>query len=480
MQSVTEACRTVSSQHACRDRQIQQTAILLAPELPSPAAVVLHGLPSTGKTAILRTLLSQLSLPSTIIPCRECITNRQLLERTTADVLESLITYQQHTSDFASINEDQTLDAARYPRTENVAALAVHLERLLAHRTERFILAFDAVDYLKEPPGTLLPALVRIAESTPNLTIVFTLTTPSPGLFHRPGLPHINFPAYTRDEAISIISATPLSIEPSQNTSSDDTDDDTTWLWKHFTSAVWDSLAHVAARDIPSFRSLCHKLWPSFTVPIREGKHKTREFSKLMITNRALFQKDDALLDDITQTSTSTAAAPKQPQEDDAASLPPFSIYILIAAYLASYNPPRLDTIYFSEWSEKRKKRRRGGAARKPKTSATGITKSGHRPISRQHLPPAPFTLPRLLAILSAIYPNPVNSAKHEGTIPEFYYVDVMGAVATLTSSRLIVRSGGGGDPLDEGARWRCNVGWEAVVGMGRNVGVEVTDYVAD
>ena len=435
---------------------------------------MVHGLPSTGKTAIVEALLSSSPFPSTHIQCIECITTRQLLERATSDVLDSLIAYQQQHSDFASINDDSALDASRYPRTENVAALAVHLERLLAHRTEKFVLVFDAVDRLLEAPGTLLPALVRIAETVSNLTIIFTLTTPSPGLFHRPGLPHIHFPAYTRDEAISILAISPLPITP-QDSTTQVSAEDTHWLWTRFIAAVWDSLAHVAARDIPSFRSLCAKLWPTFVQPVAEGKYKPREFSRLMIANRALFQKDDALLDDIA-TLTSLQSSDTDPSNSPELQLPPFSIYILIASYLASHNRPRTDTIHFSEWAE-RKKKRRGGGARKPRGG--GVTKSGqHRPIGRQYLAPAPFAIPRLLAILSAIYPHPVHSARHAGTIPESYYVDIMTGIATLTASRLILRTGGGGDPLDEGTRWRCNVGWEVVVGLGRSVGLEVGEWV--
>ncbi|KAL9056447.1 MAG: hypothetical protein Q9162_002928 [Coniocarpon cinnabarinum] len=465
MQTVIPIYEAIHHRYPHRERQIQQTAIFLAPDLPSPPALILHGLPSTGKTTILRSVLSHVPSPSTIISCRECITTRQLLEHTTADVLEALIAHQQDETNPANGDDDPSLDASYYTRTENAAALAVHLERLLAHRNDKFILAFDAVDALKENSSALLPALVRIAESLQNLTIVFTLTTPAPNLFRRPGLPHIHFSAYTREEAISIISATPLSLDSSIDAS----EDDAAWLWTHFATAVWDSLASIASNDIPAFQHLCHKLWTPFTSPLKDGKCKPREFSRLMILNRALFQSDDALLDDF--------AAPSL-TNNTSDSIPPFQTYILIATYLASHNPPRTDTIYFSEWSERRKKKRR--RVSKPQRSSTAATKTAHRQISRRHLPASAFTLPRLWAILSAIYPHPVNSAQHPGAVPEVWYADVMSAIASLCSARLLVRTGGGGDPMDEGARWRSEVSWEMLVGLGRGVGVEVADYVAD
>lgn len=473
--SPSSIAKVVSSRYTCRSRQVQQLALLLAPLSPSPQAIVLYGLPSTGKTSVLRTLLSQTTgeHPHVIIPCKECITTRHLLERTVADVLDSLIHFEQQRSDVATVNNDASLDGGKYTRTENYAALVAHLERLLAHRVEKFILAFDSVDTLTESPGTLLPALVRLGECIPNLTVVFTLITPSPGIFHRSGINYVHFPAYTRDEALTILSHTPLPIDPS-STPDSQPDSDSIWLWTHFTTAVWDSLSSIAGNDIPSFHTLCQNLWPTFTEPIRSGKYKPREFSRLMIAQRALFQKDDAL----TSMSTITMSNPPPTSHTTTTTttdptLPETAIHLLCASYLASHNPPRTDTIHFSEWSERKRRRRKRGPAKRTALSQ-------HRHIPRQQLPPAPFTLQRLLAIHSAIYPHPVTTKAHPAAVPEAAQTDVLTAIATLTESRLLVRSAGSGDPLDEAARWRVNVGWEVVVALGREAGVEMGDWVAE
>lgn len=59
---------------------------------------------------------------------------------------------------------------------------------------------------------------------------------------------------------------------------------------------------------------------------------------------------------------------------------------------------------------------------------------------------------------------------------------DVGMAIATLASLRLLVRIGGaaGGDVLDRGGKWRVNVGWEVVRGLGRSMGVEVEEWLVD
>lgn len=57
---------------------------------------------------------------------------------------------------------------------------------------------------------------------------------------------------------------------------------------------------------------------------------------------------------------------------------------------------------------------------------------------------------------------------------------DLYTSIATLTSLKLLVRTGVGGasDALETGGRWRVGFGWEFVRGLGRSVGVEVGEYL--
>ena len=209
--------------------------------------------------------------------------------------------------------------------------------------------------------------------------------------------------------------------------------------------------------------------------PIVDGTFGTRDFSRLMVNRRNLFQLEDAVLDRIISdpaipTNASGAVAPalsasakalakrKTLQHD----LPYYTTHLLIAAYLASYNPSRTDTTYFMKHTDKRKNKRKVYAN-------TGTTKSKHRRISRHLLTPSPFPLDRLLAIFRSLLDAPV---------PQL--ADIYTQIATLTSMRLLVRAGGAGssDPLDLGARWRVNFGWEWVRGLGRSVNLEVGEYL--
>jgi origin recognition complex subunit 5 len=56
---------------------------------------------------------------------------------------------------------------------------------------------------------------------------------------------------------------------------------------------------------------------------------------------------------------------------------------------------------------------------------------------------------------------------------------DIGMALTTLVSLRLLVRVGAG-DMMDRSGRWRVNVGWEAVRGIGRSIGVEVEEWLIE
>ncbi|KAH7117628.1 origin recognition complex subunit 5 C-terminus-domain-containing protein [Dendryphion nanum] len=461
----------------CRESQVRQLTALYSKSLPSPSLLVAHGLTATGKSSIVKRYLQLVQIPHTIISSRECITGRHLLERTTVACLDALD------------DDGHHMDRRQYARTESLNTLVVHLQEMLDGK-EKFVLVFDGVDKQREPPPTLLPALARFGESIPNLSIIFITTLPLSTQLHKPGVPHMHFPAYDRSSLVKILNASPPKIfltPPTPENFPDYTPDvaaeDDAWLWNRFLGVVWDSLSKHTGRDLVSFRNTSLRLWREFVAPIVDSTFGTRDFARLLINRRHLFQLEDAVLDRIISTenpfpsistSNGTLIAPPTPSAKTAAlakrktiqhDLPYYTTHLLIAAYLASYNPSRTDPTYFMSHMDKRKNKRR------VHTNGAGIaTKSKHRRISRHLLTPSPFSAERLLAIFRALVVD--------GPVPQV--ADVYTQIATLTSMRLLVRVGGAGsaDLLDAGARWRVNFGFEWVRGLGRVVDIEVGEFL--
>lgn len=293
----------------------------------------------------------------------------------------------------------------------------------------------------------------------------------TPSTLHSSSTPFLLFPSYTRQQLFDILEKTPPKIfltPPSQDKFPDYTPDlaaeDDLWVWERFLIAVYESLSKHTGRDLVSFRNAAMKLWRPFVAPIISGEFGTRQFSRLMVQQRNLFQLEDTVLDRIifkTLDTNPQAAEKTRPVKMVVHDLPFYTTHILIAAYLASYNPSRTDVTYFMKHTDKRKNKRRAYS-----TTVANSTKA--RKISRHLLTPSPFPLDRLLAIFRALV---------DGSVPQV--ADLYTQIATLTSMRLLVRAGAGSnDVLEAGGRWRVNFGWEYARALGRSVNLEVGEYL--
>ena len=302
----------------------------------------------------------------------------------------------------------------------------------------------------------------------PNLTTVLIVQHPSPRLLRQAGVPHIHFAPYTRNQSIHILSRKPPDIfveppPPELEYDEEVHEEDKAWLWPRFCAAVWDSLAQNAARDLVSYRDVCNKLWRPFVAPVVKGDFGTRDFSRLLVNQRRLFQDESVLLDSILPSSRAMAVIAKPKTHE----LPYYAKWLLIAAYLASYNPAKLDALYFMKSTERKRRKKGGGTAR------SGGRPSQNRKVPRHLLAPSAFTLDRLLAILHAILPHDVRTT-----------IDFYTQIATISSLRLLARSGGigSGDPLEPGGKWRVGaaVTWEYVQALARSLKFDIADYIAE
>ena len=115
-----------------------------------------------------------------------------------------------------------------------------------------------------------------------------------------------------------------------------------------------------------------------------------------------------------------------------------------------------------------------------------GRPRAKHRKIARKLLGAHAFVLERWLAVFAAVRGEWEGGLADGGNV-NVAEADVGMAIATLASLRLLVRVGGGGagtgvggDMMDCGGKWRVNVGWEVIRGLGRGVGVEVEEWLIE
>ncbi|KAL1968721.1 hypothetical protein VTN77DRAFT_1547 [Rasamsonia byssochlamydoides] len=515
-----DIARSLNQQWPCREVQVRQLAGLLSPNIPSPSTVVLYGISATCKSTITRAVLSALQVPHAIIRCAECITGRHLLTKILLETLQAL-------------GLQDEWERFGKGKCEHVSTLAVLLADAVAStsgRVKKFVLVLDEIDKQREAPQMLLSALARLGEVIPALSVVLILnTTPRPLFLQTAGVSHITFPPYTRKEAITIITAAgpPVVDGLSPEIASK--------LYPQFVSTVYDSLVGPTAGTIPSFRSICERLWPRFVQPVLNetppGGSGDWDFARLLVRNRAMFkQQGEAMLvhhivseEDTKKGPVSSALKPQPP------SLPYVPTLILTSAYVASHTPSRLDTIFFSKFSSsslsarnKRAHHRRRlkllsqaqaaedhddpstPSKKKGKRSKTRITKSmldsafatssaatsaaGNGALTGPStiLTARPFTLERLIAVYRAIDPNPPANPIRGPALADSIYAEL----ATLRRLRLVVPASGvssigassaasGTTSADAGEKWIVNVSGDWIDELARGIGVEVGEWLA-
>lgn len=158
--------------------------------------------------------------------------------------------------------------------------------------------------------------------------------------------------------------------------------------------------------------------------------------------------------------------------------LPTTARLLLLASYLASHNATRHDLVLFSTHHHGRRRRRGGISVAGGGAGAHRRSGAKHRKIARKLLGAHAFALERMMAVFAAVRGEWAPESLGE----EVDAADIGMAMATLASLRLLVRVGGGaaGDPMDRGGKWRVNVGWEVVRGLGRGMGVEVEEWLVE
>lgn len=166
---------------------------------------------------------------------------------------------------------------------------------------------------------------------------------------------------------------------------------------------------------------------------------------------------------------------PNPPTTDLTTLLPITTRLLLLAAYLASHNAAKHDLVLFSTFHHGRKKRRGGGFVA-PKRGRP----SKHRKISRKLLGAHAFVLERMLAIFAALRAEWAADSIFGSGSASVVDGDVGMALSTLASLRLLMKVGTAGDPMDRGGKWRINVGWDIIRGVGRSLGIEVEEWLID
>jgi len=295
--------------------------------------------------------------------------------------------------------------------------------------------------------------------------VIFIISTLEPRALISTSVPHVQFTQYTRDEALTIMQRMNICELPKHALSSDKAtaERQKALFWSQYCSIVYDALGAYTGSDLRLLKDVAHRIWPMFIKPIEDGGFRVEEFIRVYKESEYLFISEIAVTDSLVDTATDDALRLSRGQKPRSSELPVESKFILCAAYLASYNPPRYDVRFFSKAKEARAKRRDTGRRKKLK-------------INPRSLAAPAFDLERMLAILRSIFHSGVGAEYQEEYASN---IDIGVQIATLTTLKLIVRTSSS-DPLDSRTRWKVNSTWSFIKQLADEIDLPIEEFLIE
>ncbi|KAN0130085.1 Origin recognition complex (ORC) subunit 5 C-terminus domain containing protein [Lactarius tabidus] len=253
------------------------------------------------------------------------------------------------------------------------------------------------------------------------------------------------------------------------------------------------------ARDPHELSYVAAAQWPSFVGPVLEAQRDVSQFHPVpedvrLRLLRAFLPSFTAALEALyprrmhARTWSQTPDITDSPESDEKGvemavrSLSTLQKYILLAAFLASSNPPRTDMRMFARSRDTRSKRRRGGGTRKaPQRSGSAPAK-----VPQRLSGPAAFPVDRMSAILAVLleeYDLETRTISKEFTQlgeyteTELVRVHTSGAITELSAAHLLLRVSLP-DRLDGPPMYKCGISYDVALALGRELRVPMLDLI--
>ncbi|CAO3689470.1 unnamed protein product [Umbelopsis vinacea] len=449
---------------------------------PTVPSILIYGHSSSGKTSLVRALMSKTLARKqwAYINCVECHTPRMIFEHAVNEWCNWVPSWD---NQFRAIARIDSLNEFLCVLKEGVP-INDHATEMIGENETRYLMTekiLDRAERLRDMASTILPVLLRLSEvSQRNICVILLSTIVYEKFRTKAGAYEplvIRFPEYSKEDTLEILrrdfSADGMDVQVNGKDTVHLGDD----FFLSFSEVIY-SIFFQNCKDLNELRHLVALLFPLFINPIRDGRAKPHETAKLFKMAQPYFAEatDKLYLREISSSEwakrTSEMANTKASITTDASvvtairtnargdfDLPYYTKFLLIASYLASYNPPRFDVRYFAKAGEEKRKRRRG--IQKPMSDKTGGK------MRQQLLGPKAFPVERMLAIFYSIIDEKLDDA-----------IDIPVQITSLTTLRLLLRTTNM-DKLD-GAKYKCNVSFDFIRGVARSVRFEIDKYLFD
>lgn len=447
----------------CRENQLNDLFDLLGDrDEPLPCSIFMSGSMATGKSLCVDSVLQYLDYKSVIIDCIECYTQKVMYETI-----------------LSSFEEDDT-DV----RCDTMLDLINGLNRL-QNGYEPIVLVFDRAERLRNMDQTMLPALLSLREHCNlNICTIFITHLVYENFYFKMGVREpikLYFPNYNKEELFKIIFLHQKSFIHYLLTNYVVDDHikielEKPELFANFLNAFL-SVFYRPCRDLIELQHMARVNFVKYCEPIIRNEIQATDLTKLWRHISPILKASMELLYLRISNSKSTSLSPGKENSSSytqsnlestlkeeltstktfaqSFELPYYAKYLLIAAYLASYNPPKEDKRLFMKNHGKQRKRLQQVRAKAKITEKLNT-----------QLGPKVFTLDRLLAIFYAILEEKIGLTSN-----------LLAQIATLVELKLIA----GGKEIDlDAAKYKCIVGYDFISAVAQTVGFNVRKYLYD
>ncbi|XP_018802260.1 PREDICTED: origin recognition complex subunit 5 [Bactrocera latifrons] len=455
-----EVFNKLNERFHCRKKVLKSLTNLIGhSEEMLPAAIHIYGHTGTGKTTILKNFLnestrrSKNNLNVAYVNCVESYTSRILFE----NILEY-------------INSDMAHDI----KTENLKDFVEKLRRIQSQPEAQYIISLDNAERLRDMDANVLPSLLRLQQlSGLNICVILISQLPLEKFYCKTSIDDpitIYFPQYTKSETLEILSAdfknaqklmvALLNRKKPENLSTklEIVDTVTREFFNNYLN-LFLGVFYKACRDLSELKITARKCFTFYMEPILDGTVSMSDVSRLWRCIAG--QLRTALTQVYIRNGQPETPAVNNDKEilkvAQSLELPYYGKYLLIAAFIASYNSSKEDKRLFVKNHGKRRKRLQNVNANAKVTEKMNT-----------YIGPKSFSVDRLLAIFYAILDEKVGLT-----------CNLLSQISTLVNLKLLTFVSGE-NVMDGTSRLQCTIGLEFVICISQVVGFNVRQYLSD
>ncbi|CAB3366706.1 Hypothetical predicted protein [Cloeon dipterum] len=419
-----EKCSEILQKLPGRHKQCRVLIDFFSTPSQIPASIFIHGNSATGKTLTVKTVLDGLKIKYVHLSC---------VEFDTPGLLAAKI---------ASNLNGEYLQLSSSHNCSSLMELVENLQMASKIKNDPFVIVLDRAERLREMPSTVIPALLKLREiSNMNVCVILISDLLWDRFYHgkmRFCKPLVNlfFPQYTKTECLEIIrSRKPEGVDDA------------------FYCSYTSILLRVLYRFCRDLNELLYMANQHFVLVKKLSNDQRTIFLTLQPHLKAATQNVH-LRQGIQQIQNVDQKAPNSSliSAVTAMELPYYAKFLLMAAFLASFNSPKHDRRLFAK--------HHGMQRKKAATSRKTVKRSS------LIVGPKPFNFERLTAIFHSI-----------ADTPYLITTNLCAQLATLVNLHLITKVGFSG--LNN-PKFKCAVGLDFIKAVGRTVDFNVQSYIME